>query len=55
MTKAQNKKPNKRKIIYLNKIGEKRFRWMIWGEKLVLNNPSLVDGGEETRILDDGS
>jgi len=35
--------------------GEKRFRGVIWGEKLILNHPSLVDDGEETRVLDDGS
>jgi len=35
--------------------GEKRFRKVIWGEKLILNHPSLVDDGEETRVLDDGS
>jgi len=23
--------------------GEKRFRGVIWGEKLILNHPSLVD------------
>jgi len=40
------------KITYLNKSeGEKRFIGMIWGNKLTLNHPSLVDEGEESRVL----
>jgi len=36
------------KITYLNrKEGEKRLRGVIWGQKLTINHPSLVDEGEE--------
>ena len=43
------------KITYLNKReGEKRCRGVIWGQKLTLNYPSLVDEEEETRVLTDG-
>ena len=42
------------KITYLNKReGEKQFRGVIWGQKLTLNHPSLVDEGEEIRVLTD--
>ena len=30
---------------------KKRVRGMILGQKLTLNHPSLVDEGEETRVL----
>jgi hypothetical protein len=44
------------KITYLNRReGEKRFRGVIWGQKLTLNHPSLVDEGEEIRVSADGS
>jgi len=44
------------KITYLNKRkGEKRFRGVIWGQKLTLNLPSLMDEGEEIRVSADGS
>jgi hypothetical protein len=44
------------KITYLNRReGEKRFRGVIWGQKLTLNHPSLVDEGEKIRISADGS
>jgi len=44
------------KITYLNKReGEKRFRGMIWGQKLTLNHPSLVDEGQEIKVSADGS
>jgi 2-oxoglutarate dehydrogenase complex dehydrogenase (E1) component-like enzyme len=44
------------KITYLNKReGEKRFRGVIWGQKLTLNHPSLVDEGEEIRVSVDDS
>jgi len=44
------------KINYLNRRkGEKRFRGVIWGLKLTLNHPSLVDEGEEIRVSVDGS
>jgi len=43
------------KITYLNRReGEKRFRGVIWGQKLTLNHPSLVDEGEEIRVSADG-
>jgi hypothetical protein len=41
------------KITYLNRReGEKRFRGVIWGQKLTLNHPSLVDEGDESHIHD---
>jgi len=44
------------KINYLNiREGEKRFRRVIWGQKLTLNHPSLVDEEEEIRVSADGS
>jgi len=44
------------KITYLNKREwEKRFRGMIWSQKLTLNHPSMVDEGETTKVLVDGS
>jgi len=44
------------KITYLNKReGEKQFRGVIWGQKLTLSHPSLVDEGEEIRVSADGS
>ena len=44
------------KITYLNRReGEKRFRGVIWGQKLTLNHPSLMDEGEEIRVSADGS
>jgi len=44
------------KITYLNRReGEKRFRWVIWDQKLTLNHPSLVDEGEEIRVSALGS
>jgi len=44
------------KITYLNRReGEKRFRGVIWGQKLTINHPSLVDEGEEIRVSADGS
>jgi len=40
------------KIAYFNKREiEKRVRGVILGQKLTLNHPSLVDEGEETRVL----
>ena len=40
------------KITYFNKRKrEKRVRGVILGEKLTLNHPSLVDEGEETKVL----
>jgi hypothetical protein len=40
------------KITYFNKMErEKRVRGMILSQKLTINHPSLVDEGEETRIL----
>jgi len=39
------------KITYLNRReGEKRFRGVIWGQKLTLNHPTLVDEEEEIRV-----
>jgi len=35
--------------------GEKRCSGVIWGQKLTINHPSLVDEEEEIRVLDDGS
>jgi len=44
------------KTAYLNRReGEKRFRGVIWGQKLTLNHPSLVDEGEEIRVSTDSS
>jgi len=44
------------KTTYLNRReGEKRFRGVIWGQKLTRNHPSLVDEGEEIRVSVDGS
>jgi len=44
------------KITYLNKReGEKRFRGVIWDQKLTLNHPSLMDEKEETKVSTDGS
>jgi len=44
------------KITYLNRRErEIRFRGVIWGQKLTLNHPSLVDEGEEIRVSADGS
>ena len=44
------------KITYLNiREGEKRFGGVIWGQKLTLNHPSVVDEGEEIRVSADGS
>ena len=44
------------KITYINRReGEKRFRGVIWGQKLTLNHPSLMDEGEEIRVSADGS
>jgi len=43
------------KITYLNRMGgEKRFRGVIWGQKLTLNHPSLVDEGKEIRVSVNG-
>jgi len=40
------------KIIYFNKREiEKWIRGVILGKKLTLNHPSLIDEGEETRVL----
>jgi len=40
------------KITYFNKKEiEKRVREVILGQKLTLNHPSLVDEGEEIRVL----
>ena len=40
------------KITYFNKREiETRVRGVILGQKLTLNHPSLVDEGEETRVL----
>jgi len=40
------------KITYFNKRErKKRVRGVILGQKLTLNHPSLVDEGEETRVL----
>ena len=40
------------KITYFNKKEiEKRVRGVILGQKLTLNHPSLVDEGEETKVL----
>jgi len=40
------------KITYFNKREiEKRVRGVILGQKLIINHPSLVDEGEETRVL----
>lgn len=42
------------KITYLNrKEGEKRFREVIWVQKLTLNHPSLINKGEEIKVLVD--
>jgi len=44
------------KITYLNRReGEKRLRAVIWGQKLTINHPSLVNEGEKIRISTDGS
>jgi len=34
--------------------GEKRFRGVILGRKLTINHLSLVDEGEEIKVLADG-
>jgi len=40
------------KITYSNKKKiEKRVRGVILGQKMTINHPSLVDEGEETRVL----
>ena len=40
------------KITYFDKRERgKRVRGVILGQKLTLNHPSLVDEGEETRVL----
>jgi len=40
------------KITYFNnREKEKQVRGVILGQKLTLNHPSLVDKGEETRVL----
>jgi len=40
------------KITYFNKREiEKRVRGVILDQKLTLNHPSLLDEGEETRVL----